>query len=319
MFLQILIIIAGSVFVSYGAKILVEGSSSLAKRLNISDLVIGLTVVSLGTSSPELIVSVLAARSGQADVALGNVIGSNLMNICLILGLAAIIRPLYIRRNTVWKEIPLSLLGIIVVFLMSNDQMIDHVSPSVISRIDGIVLLCFFVIYLYYMLEVAQNNPEPAVQGIIHAPVWQAALKVIAGIVALTLGGRFIVDSAVSLARSMGISEAVIGLTLVAIGTSIPELATSLVAARKGNTDIAVGNVIGSNIFNVFLILGISATVAPLPLGNITSLDFAVCILVTAMLFVFCFFRTPRVVTRGKGFAFLAVYIVYMTYLLMHA
>ncbi|MCB9354449.1 MAG: calcium/sodium antiporter [Lewinellaceae bacterium] len=316
MLTHIILITIGSALVSYGARIMVDGSSSLAKRFNISDLVIGLTVVAFGTSSPELIVSVIAASTGKADVALGNVIGSNMMNICLILGLAALIRPLGVQRNTVWKEIPLSLLGIIVAFFMANDLLFDGRGPSAISRIDGLVLLSFFAIYLYYMFEIARNYPQISTPDMHQRPVWLSVMMVLGGIAALTLGGQLVVESAIGIARFLGISEAVIGLTLVAVGTSIPELATSIVAARRGNTDIAVGNVVGSNIFNVFMILGVSATVAPLPLGNIKMSDFIACILMTALLFLFCFVQESRVVTKWKGLAFLGIYAAYMAYLL---
>jgi cation:H+ antiporter len=286
MLVHLLILAAGVVLVNYGAKYLVTGATFLAQRLRISDLAVGLTVVAFGTSAPEMVVSVLAAKSGQADLAIGNVIGSNLLNICLILGLSAIIAPLRIHSNTVWKEIPFSLLGIIVAFLVANDVLIDNDAPSVISRSDGLILLCFLFIYLYYMFEMALENPAT---GDIKTPsisLWLAVGMIVGGIVGLAVGGDFFVKSAVAIAHLMGVSDAVIVLTLVAFGTSIPELATSVVAARKGNADIVVGNVVGSNIFNVFLILGVSATVAPLPLGNITSTDFVTCVFVTLLLFV---------------------------------
>jgi cation:H+ antiporter len=318
MLTQFLLIALGVLLVSFGARWVVDGASSLAKRLNISDLVIGLTVVAFGTSAPELVVSVVAARNGTAEVALGNVIGSNIVNICVILGITAILSPLHIQRNTVWKEIPLSLLGVIVAFLLAGDVFLDGTAEAVISRSDGTVLLCFFAIYLYYMYEVARQSPAFAAGKLESSPkpVWIAILLTVAGLTGLVFGGQFIVDAAVAVARGFGVSEAVIGLTLVSIGTSIPELATSIVAAMRGKADLAVGNIVGSNIFNVFLILGVSATVAPLPVGNISVVDFGVCILATLMMFIGCLVFTPRVLYRMEGAAMLLLYFVYMGWLL---
>lgn len=305
----------GIVLVNYGAKYLVSGASSVAKRFKVSDLAIGLTIVAFGTSAPELVVSVVAAKSGQADVAIGNVVGSNLVNICLILGFSAILAPLRIHSSTVWKEIPFSLMGIIVAFLVANDILIDNDAPSVISRSDGLVLLCFLFIYLYYMFEMALENPVVDNSDSPQVAVWLAVAMVVGGVVALAIGGDVFVESAVEIARWLGVSEAVIGLTLVSIGTSVPELATSIVAARRGNADLVVGNVVGSNIFNVFMILGLSAVIAPLPLAGITATDFGTCVFATILLFVFCL-KKPRVIFRWKGIVFLLIYATYISYLL---
>lgn len=317
MLLQFFLIALGIVLVSYGARLLVEGSSAVAKRFGISDLVIGLTVISFGTSTPELVVSVVAAKNGTAEMALGNVLGSNIMNICLILGLTALLQPLRIQRNTVWKEIPLSLLGVIVAFLLASDIFIDRYDVAFISRSDGMVLLCFFCIYLYYMFEVARASPEfgKATPDLDHKPIWLSSGMIILGLVSLVWGGQMIVDGAVEVARAYKISEAVIGLTLVSIGTSIPELATSVVAARRGKADMAVGNVVGSNIFNIFFILGTSASVAPLPVGNISLLDFGMCILATLLMFLGSFIATPRVLYRKEGGFLLFIYVLYLGWL----
>jgi cation:H+ antiporter len=319
MLIQFLLVSVGVLLVTYGAKYLVAGASALAARLGVSDLVVGLTVVAFGTSAPELVVSITAAGSGQADVALGNVIGSNMLNICLILGLSALIAPLRVQDNTAWKEIPFSLLGIVVVFLMAHDAWLDGAPSSAISRIDGLVLLGFFLVYLYYTFELARNTSQPDADtsGNKSLRIHWAVLMVVGGVLGLTFGGQFIVDASIAIARVLGVSEAVIGLTLVAIGTSIPELATSIVAARAGNADIAVGNVVGSNIFNVFLILGASATIAPLPPGNITMMDFGVCMLATVLLFVFSLSNRPPLISRGKGAIFILVYVVFLVNLLL--
>ncbi len=318
MLIQFFFIALGIVLVSYGARLLVEGSSSLAKRFNISDLVVGLTVVSFGTSMPELVVSVVAAKEGTAELALGNVIGSNIMNICLILGLAAMLQPLRLQSNTVWKEIPLSLLGVVVAFFLASDIFLDKAPVAYISRSDGLVLLCFFLIYLYYMFAVARENPdfENVAPDFQHKPWWLAGGLAALGLVGLVWGGQLIVDAAVAVARAFQVSEALIGLTLVSIGTSIPELATSVVAALRGKADMAVGNVVGSNIFNIFFILGVSATVAPLPVGNISLIDFGMCILATLFMFIGSFIATPKTFYRKEGGFLLAFYAAYLTWLI---
>ena len=318
MLIQLLIILLGIVLVSFGARLLVEGASSLARRFQISDLVIGLTVVSFGTSAPELVVSVIAAKNGTAEVALGNVIGSNIVNICVILGLTALLHPLKIQQNTIWKEIPFSLLGVIVAFFLASDIWLDHAPVAAISRSDGAVLLCFFVIYLYYMFEVGRLNPafQAATPDTQDKPVWLTLGMIAGGLLALVFGGQFIVNGAVAIARQMGVSEAIIGLTLVSIGTSIPELATSVVAAVRGKADLAVGNVVGSNIFNIFFILGASAMVAPLPVGHITLVDFGVCVLATLLMFFGCFVSTPKVLYRIEGGVLLGLYVVYLGWLI---
>ncbi len=317
--IQFLLIGLGIVLVSAGARFLVDGASALAKRWNISDLVVGLTIVSFGTSAPELVVSVVAATSGTAELALGNVIGSNTVNICLILGLTAVLQPLHIQRNTIWKEIPLSLLGVVVAFFLASDIWLDGATAAFISRSDGLVLLSFFLVYLYYMYEVARQSPAFAVHApdLKGMPVWLAVGMSVLGLAGLVWGGQLIVDAGVAVARAFGISEAMIGLTLISIGTSIPELATSVVAALRGKADMAVGNIIGSNIFNIFFILGVSATVAPLPVGQISLVDFGVCILATLIMFVGSFIATPRVLHRAEGGLLLSVYFFYMTWLMI--
>lgn len=318
MLLNFFLIVSGIGLVSFGAKYVVDGASAIAKRYNISDLVIGLTVVSFGTSAPELVVSVLAAQKGTAELALGNVIGSNIVNICLILGLTAIIQPLRIQRNTVYKEIPFSLLGVLVAFFLAGDMFIDGAARATISRSDGFVLLSFFAIYLYYMFEVARQSPAYVVttQEARPTPFWLAAGLTVGGLLGLVFGGQLIVTGAVAIARGYGISEAIIGLTLVAIGTSIPELATSVVAALRGKADLAVGNVIGSNIFNIFFILGLSSSVAPISLGSISLVDFGVCILATLLVFVCTFIARPRILFRLEGGILLSVYVLYTAWLL---
>ncbi|HAX95093.1 MAG TPA: sodium:proton exchanger, partial [Prolixibacteraceae bacterium] len=260
------LLIVGFLPLIYGANLLVDSASSLAKRYNIPNMVIGLTIVAFGTSAPELVVNVFSAVQKNADLALSNVIGSNIFNVAAILGISAIISPLAVRSATTWIEVPLALLGGLIVFVVGNDILIDKAGSSLISRIDGIVLLVFFIIFLVYnyqMIRKGDYSDEIPIKDI--AP-GKATFLIFAGLALLVAGGKMIVYSAVELATAWGMPERLIGLTIVSIGTSLPELATSVVAATKKNTDIAVGNIVGSNIFNVFFILGTSAVIYPVPI-----------------------------------------------------
>lgn len=297
-----------------GANFLVDGASSVAKKFNISNLVIGLTVVAFGTSAPELTVSIYSALQGESDIALGNVIGSNIFNVLFILGLTAVIYPLKVNSSTVWKEIPLSLLAAIIIMVFASDVMLDQASTSVVSRADGIALLGFMSIFLFYTFESARKQSDDELHNtVVLRPVWLSVLMVVGGLLLLVGGGKLLVDGAVSIALGLGVSKSVIGLTIVSIGTSVPELATSIVAAYKKNADIAVGNVVGSNIFNIFFILGTSSTIHPLAVGNITPIDLGVCVLVSLVLF---FFAYNRKVSRLEGGLLLLGYVAYTAYLL---
>ncbi|CAB1075954.1 sodium:proton exchanger [Alkalispirochaeta odontotermitis] len=310
----------GFFFLVKGADFMVNGASAIAKRLKISDLVIGLTVVAFGTSTPELFVNIVASTGGNSEIAVGNVLGSNICNVFLILGICAIIYPLSVSAGTVWKEIPFSLLAVIVLGVMVNDQMIDGAGSSLLTRIDGLVLLAFFTIFLYYTFSIAK-----AIDGMDdYLPaktigIARSLLLVIAGLIGLTLGGKWIVDGAVLLAKSFGMSESLVGLTIVAVGTSLPELATSAMAAYKKNVEIAVGNVVGSNIFNIFFALGISATIKPLPIQAKSNLDIGVVILSGLLLFLFMFTGKKRSLDRWEGIVSLALYGGYIAYLVLDA
>lgn len=319
--LQILIyslFLLGFVFLIKGADFLVKGASAIARRFNISDLVIGLTVVAFGTSTPELFVNILASAQGNTDIAIGNVLGSNIANVFLILGVSALIFPLSVSKGTVWKEIPFGLLAAIVLGLMINDRMIDGGRSSVLTRIDGLVLLAFFTIFIYYTFSIAleiegMDELVPAKT----VGLAKSILLVLIGLVGLSLGGKWIVDGAVTIARSFGMSESLVGLTIVAIGTSLPELATSAMAAYKKNVEIAVGNVVGSNIFNIFLVLGISSTIKPLPFKEKNNLDIGVVILSSLLLFLFMFTGKRRSLDRWEGVVFVLLYIGYIAYLVI--
>jgi cation:H+ antiporter len=313
----VVFLIVGLIVIILSANALVSGASSIAKRFGIPDLVIGLTIVSIGTSTPELAISIISALKGNTDIAVGNILGSNIANILLIIGLSAIVFPLVVQKNTQYKEIPLGILAIALIGICGNDIILDNGSKNVLSRIDGIVLLCFFIIFLYYTFQIATKKDIEG--GQIHKQaLWKSIIFIILGIAGLFFGGNYFVEGAVKIARYFGMSDTLIGLTIVAIGTSLPELATSIVAAYKKNPDIAVGNVVGSNILNVFLILGITATIKPLPLNPATNIDIAVALVASLLLFSSTFLFHHRKVTRVEGIIFVSFYILYLTYLIIN-
>ncbi|MGB4960413.1 MAG: calcium/sodium antiporter [Saprospiraceae bacterium] len=312
--LSFLILVIGLVLVIYGANILVDGASALAKKYNIPNIVIGLTIVAFGTSAPELAISTYSAYTGNSEIAIGNVVGSNIANILLILGITAIIYPLTILKNTVLKEIPLSVLAAIILYVMVNDVALEGDAQNMISIADGIILLAFMAIFMYYLVHLAQTSGEEEDLEILHMSKEKSLLYIIGGLLFLIGGGKLFVDGAVEIALKLGMSKAVIGLTIVAIGTSLPELATSVVAALKKNSDIAVGNIVGSNIFNVFLILGTSSLVSPLERGNITDIDLLVCIGASVALLVASYLMGRHKVTKVEGIFFIIAYIVYLGY-----
>jgi cation:H+ antiporter len=312
--ISFLLLILGLGLVVYGANLLVDGASSLAKKYSIPNIVIGLTVVAFGTSAPEFIVSTYAAYTGNSDIAIGNVVGSNIFNIFFILGVSAVIFPLSILKNTVLKEIPLSLLAAIVVYILVNDVLLSRGTENIISFGDGLILLSFFVIFMYYLVHLAKTSGEDEDLSIKDMTKFKSVLLILGGLLLLVGGGKVFVDNAVELALGFGMSKAVVGLTIVAAGTSLPELATSVVAALKKNSDIAVGNIVGSNIFNVFFILGSSALISPLPKGSITDIDMYVCIIASILLFGTCYVFGKQKITKIEGVFFLLCYIVYIGY-----
>lgn len=313
--------VLGFVFLVFGSDWLVEGASSLAKRFNISDLVIGLTIVSFGTSAPELAVNVIASWEGQSTLALSNIMGSNVANILLVLGVAAFIRPLHIKSNTIWKEIPLSLLAAVLMTVLLNDFFVDNVQTDQLGRGDGFVLASFFIVFMYYTFGLAQAGDlefEELGESIEHIPVWKAVGLTVFGLVMLPLGGNWIVDGAVLIAKDIGMSEAVIGVVIVGVGTSLPELAASAMAAYKGKTDIAVGNAVGSNIFNIFWVLGFSAIIRPLAFDPVMNIDLMMVISASALLWLFAMVgKKSGGVNRFAGIVFLVSYFAYITYLLV--
>jgi cation:H+ antiporter len=313
--LSYILFILGFFILIKGADLLVDGSASIAKKLKISNIVIGLTIVAFGTSMPELIVNIFASAQGSEDLALGNVLGSNIANILLILGISAIICPIITKRNTVLKEIPLSILSVIILGVLANDQLIDGRNFSAITRIDGIVLLSFFIIFIYYTFGIAKAGdsllPEEKIDTFSYK---KSIIFIIIGLVGLASGGKFIVDGAIKIAESFNISESLIGLTIIAIGTSLPELAASAVAAYKKRTDIAIGNVIGSNIFNIFWILGLSAVINPLPFNIAANKDIIMALAASVMLFATMFIGKKKIIELWQGILMIFLYIAYISY-----
>ncbi len=316
--LPYILLIIGFLLLIKGADYLVQGASSIARRWNVSDLVIGLTVVAFGTSTPELFVNIIASVQGNTDIAIGNVLGSNIANILLILGVSSVIYPLTVTKGTVWKEIPLSLLAAFLLGLLANDALIDKRDFSALTRIDGLVLLSFFVIFMYYSFSIAKKieGMEEHVPTKVHGLI-KSLLLLMLGLTGLTLGGKWIVDGAVRLALNFGMSQALVGLTIVAVGTSLPELATSAMAAYKKNVEIAVGNVVGSNIFNIFFVLGISSTLKPLPFPTRNNLDIGVVILSSILLFAYMFTGRRRSLDRWEGGVFVVLYVGYLAFLII--
>lgn len=308
-------LIGGIILIIFSANWLVDGASSLAKRFGVSDLVIGLTIVAFGTSAPELTVNIFSALEGSTDIAIANVLGSNIANIFLIVGISSIIYPLVIQKNTTWKEIPLSLLAAVVLGIIANDQLIDQsLLPNMVSRTDGLVLLAFFMIFLVYTVEIARNQPGEDEENIQLMSVSRAFLLIVAGLAGLYFGGKYLVEGAVNIAKEIGLSERVIGLTIIAVGTSLPELATSIAAAYKKKADIAIGNIVGSNIFNIFFILGTTAVISPLPFSVSINFDIMMTIFASLMLFLTTITLGRKKVDRTEGVIFLLIYISYIIY-----
>ena len=311
--MDILFLIGGLLLILLGANGLTDGVASIAKRFHIPSIVIGLTIVAFGTSAPELTVSISSALKGSADIAIGNVVGSNILNTLMIVGCTALFAPIVISQNTLRKEIPLCILSSIVLLICANDVLLDHSAENILSTTDGLLLLCFFIIFLGYTFAIAfqgKKEGEAPDEEIKQLPMWRSALYIIGGLAGLIIGGNFFVDGATGVARSLGVSESVIGLTLVAGGTS------SIVAALKKNPEIAIGNVIGSNLFNIFFVLGCSASITPLHLAGITNLDLLVLVGSSILLWFFGLFFAKRTITRIEGSILILCYIAYTVVLI---
>lgn len=319
MFLSIILLLVGLGLILVGANMLTDGSSAVAKRWGVSDLVIGLTVVAFGTSAPELVISLMSAINGSAELAIGNVVGSNIFNVFVIIGITAIVSPIAVDRNLMTKDIPLVMLSALALLAMGNGPLLDGTSPAILTRVDGIILLLFFAVFMRYTFAQAKNiptdeidnNPEVKPMKGLKAAAW-----IILGLAGLIIGGDMFVDNASATAKGLGVSDAIIGLTIVAAGTSLPELATSVTAALKGRTGIALGNVIGSNIFNIFMVLGCSATIHQLPFGSIGNFDLLTMTLACVLFWAFATFYKVRTITRAEGILLTACYIGYIAVLI---
>jgi len=319
MILDIVFLAGGLVLILVGANMLTDGASSIAGRMGVSDLIIGLTVVAFGTSAPELAISTISSVNGNAGIAIGNVVGSNIFNILAIIGITAMVRPLTVERSIMSNEIPFVVLSSLVLLAMGNGPLLDSEPASIVTRADGIILMLFFAVFMRYTFAAAKSNKtvsetdKPAKS----MSMGRACLWVAAGLAGLIFGGNLFVDGASGIATSIGISEAVIGLTIVAAGTSLPELATSVTAAVKGQTGMAVGNVVGSNIFNIFLVLGSAATIRPLPFGQIGNFDLLVLTGASLLFWLLGRIIKVRTFTRAEGALMTACYVGYIAALIL--
>jgi cation:H+ antiporter len=314
MLIQVILLIVGFLVLIKGADWLVDGGSALARKFNISELAIGLTVVAFGTSMPELVVNSFAAYESQSDLVFGNIIGSNIFNLFAILGITGLITPIIVQSSTVWKEIPLSLFAVIILYFLSNAIFSE---TEILFRMDGIILLILFGLFLYYVFLQLKNEEQASDvnrKDLSNIKIW---LFLIVGLAFLIAGGRLVVINSVKIAIELGISQTIIGLTIVAIGTSLPELATSVVAAFKKNNDIAVGNIIGSNIFNIFFILGVSSLIKPIEYNTKFNFDLYVLGIGTIMLFIAMFSGKKRKLDRWEAGILLLIYIGYTVYLVV--
>ncbi|MFC2130538.1 calcium/sodium antiporter [Bacteroidota bacterium] len=339
-YLVYIFFILGFILLLKGADLLVHGSCSIAKKFNVPDIIVGLTIVSLGTSAPELFVNVLSSLEGNAGIGIGNIFGSNIANILLILGISAIIFPLPVHRNTVLSEIPFSLTATLLVGFLANAALFFEISLDSLSlitrtlyldRYDGIILLLFFLLFMAYIIKITNEQADREKMNMIlgrtekkepdfsfgELPVKKSVIYIILGIFGLFLGGKWVVDGAIHVAKNFGFSDSFIGLTIIAIGTSLPELVTSATAAFKKKADIAVGNVVGSNIFNMLWILGLSAVIKPLPFDLISNFDLMIIIIASALLIFSMVLGKKYVIERWNGIVFIVIYIGYLIFLVL--
>lgn len=320
--MDILLFLGGLVLILVGANVLTDGSASLASRFHIPNIVIGLTIVAFGTSAPELTVSLSSALKGSADIAIGNVVGSNIFDILMIVGCTALFAPIVITGNSLRKGIPLCILSSVVLLICANGVFLNHDSKNVLNATDGLLLLCFFVIFLGYTFAIASNSKNDGQHKetkIRQLPVLRSVIYILGGLAGLIFGAQWFVESASNFARHLGVSESVIGLTLVAGGTSLPELATSIAAALKKNPELAIGNVIGSSLFNIFFVLGCSAIITPLELKGITNFDLLVLVGSGVLLWMFGLLSAKHTITRIEGGIMVLCYIAYTVILIYNA
>lgn len=315
MLLSIICFVVGIALVIFGADWLTKGASDLARHLKMSELMIGLTIVAIGTSLPELVISVSSALSGNSGISLGNVLGSNIFNGMLILGTTALITPIMFSGKMLSRELPFNLLASVVVLLVSGSMLVGGAPGEYITRYNGLILLCFCAVFVRYTFSLRGNEEDTAAQQ--PMSMGKILLFIAGGLAALIVGGKMFVSGASDIARGFGLSEALIGITIVSVGSSLPELAVSVNAARKGNVGIALGNVLGSNILNVFFILGCSATISPISLEGFTPVDYYVLLASSLFIYLFCAFFGKNKITRWEGGLLVAGYVAYVVYLIM--
>jgi cation:H+ antiporter len=306
-----ILLIVGFALLLVGADAIVTGASTFARRIGISEMAVGLSVVSIGTSLPELVVNVMASVQGNAGLAIGNVLGSNIANGLLILGVAAVIRPLPITERTLLSEIPFTLAAALLVGFLANAALFSVPGPLTISRIDGAILIFFFLLFLSYLFGVARDTLSATSES---GPTLPALARMGGGCLALAIGGKWVVDSALDLGGQFGMSESFVGITVVAIGTSVPELMTSAVAAYRGKSDLAIGNVVGSSIFNLLWVLGVSALINPIPFDVLSNSDLAMVIASSTLLIGAVVLGSPRAIARWEGGCLLVTYCAYLAF-----
>lgn len=311
--MEYVLLVLGFILLIKGADYFVDGASSIAKSLRVPTLVIGLTIVAFGTSAPEAAVSITSALQGQNGIAIGNIVGSNIFNLLIVVGIAAFICPLKVKKSIVVKEFPFTLLSGAVLIILAQDVFFKGSTTNVLDHADGIMLLVFFGIFMYYLIEVAlTSRDEVGDEEIQTMSLTKSILFSIGGMIAIVIGGKIVVDAATTVALQWGMSERLVGLTIVAIGTSLPELVTSIIAAKKGESDIALGNVIGSNIFNIFFVLGISASIHPIAVNSAVVVDMIIMMVVTVIAYIFA--ASKMKINKVEGNILTVMYIAYMAF-----
>ena len=312
-----LLLVIGFIILIKGADFFVDGASSIAKIAKMPTLLIGLTIVAFGTSAPEAAVSINAALKGSNYIAIGNIIGSNIFNLLVAVGLSAMIRPIKVQKTTIIKEYPLSIYSVALLIILSLDNLFAGNDANLLTRGDGLILLLGFGVFMFYLIEMAvlSKEADDEVEEIVKLPLSKSIIFSILGLVGIVFGGDMVVKSATDIALHVGMSETLVGLTIVAVGTSLPELVTSVTAARKGESDIAIGNIIGSGLFNIFFVLGVSATIHPIAVSSKLIFDFIILAIVTVISHVFAY--SKKEVDKKEGFALTAMYIAYMVYIII--
>lgn len=311
------LLVIGFIILIKGADFFVDGASSIAKIAKMPTLLIGLTIVAFGTSAPEAAVSINAALKGSNYIAIGNIIGSNIFNLLVAVGLSAMIRPIKVQKTTIIKEYPLSIYSVALLIILSLDNLFAGNDANLLTRGDGLILLLGFGVFMFYLIEMAvlSKEADDEVEEIVKLPLSKSIIFSILGLVGIVFGGDMVVKSATDIALHVGMSETLVGLTIVAVGTSLPELVTSVTAARKGESDIAIGNIIGSGLFNIFFVLGVSATIHPIAVSSKLIFDFIILAIVTVISHVFAY--SKKEVDKKEGFALTAMYIAYMVYIII--